>query len=196
MAEDFREKANEWMTRSKFWQNSPSPFGEEVIDIPPIRDVEAPLATQSHPVQGKTTTDAAVAVTKALRGMNMIDEAHLIDGQVDEWQHVLARASENRMVLIRRAELLAIALENHPTPPNPAFHVSLLHLMETEGFLGLSHDGREKCLAGLYTIIRRGNTRIVHSTEELMALRSGRDACPNKIAELNALIEDGKRKSA
>lgn len=145
--------------------------------------------------QGKTITDAAVTAMKALRGMHTIDKGPVVDGQSSEWQRVLARASADRVALIRRSELLAIALEHHSTPPDPAFQVSLLHLMETDGFLSLPHDEREKCLAALYTTVRRGDTRIIYSTEELLALRSGRTACPNQIAELNTLIEDGKRTS-
>ncbi|TGJ82876.1 hypothetical protein E0Z10_g5879 [Xylaria hypoxylon] len=138
--------------------------------------------------KGRMRMCAAEKATKALRDIKVIDG---VDELSSACLEVPWGISTDYTTLIQRSTLLSIALD---TPsPNAAFVTTLLHLVEVDQFLKLSRDDQKRALAYVHTIVRHGNSPIVRSEKEILALRSGQEVCPEAIKELNAFIKGGRQ---
>ncbi|KAI3342268.1 hypothetical protein F4824DRAFT_196184 [Ustulina deusta] len=126
----------------------------------------------------------AEETTKALRNIEVIDT---VDKPSLECRKFLWGITEDYTGLIQKSTLLSIALD---TPySKAAFVTTLIHLVEMDEFLKLSRDDQKSSLAFAHAIVRHGDSPIIRSQEEILALRSGEEACPEAIKELNALIK-------
>ncbi|KAI1756023.1 hypothetical protein F4782DRAFT_550005 [Xylaria castorea] len=94
--------------------------------------------------------------------------------------------------LKRMCSLLSHTLQNlHPLHSNPTYMGSFLHLLERDEFMAQSPDNRKRSIEALYNNIGGKNAQIILTPEVLYALRSGKEACPEAIKELNILIRGG-----
>ncbi|KAF2963494.1 hypothetical protein GQX73_g10077 [Xylaria multiplex] len=135
-------------------------------------------------------THAAEEVTKALRDVKVIERA---DDPSAACLEVLHDIPTDYTALIQKSALLSVALDTSPL--NAAFVTALLHLVEVDKFLELSRDDQKSALAHVYAIIRHGNSPIILSEKEILSLRSGEEACPKAVKELNALIKATQRQT-
>ncbi|KAI1429126.1 hypothetical protein F5Y12DRAFT_782121 [Xylaria sp. FL1777] len=155
-----------------------------------------PSAEQVEPDTNRSATDdeheaeqetkrlyTAEEATKALRNVEVTDAVHNLSRDCLAF---LRGISADYTELNQKSTLLSIALD---TPYlNAAFATILIHLVEKDEFLKLSLDDQKRSLAFVYTTLRHGNSPIIRSQEEILALRSGEEACPEAIKELNDLI--------
>ncbi|KAI0423901.1 hypothetical protein F5Y09DRAFT_354326 [Xylaria sp. FL1042] len=163
-------------------------FDQPLVDLPglpPVQQVDSGEQTSSFMPE-----DAQRAETvKALRNIEAI-EAVSANDQSNNSGGFLYGISEEYTLLIQRSTLLSIALD---TPyPTAAFGTTLVHLAEKDEFLKMSRDDQKKSLAYVYTVVRHRDSRIIRSHEQMVALRSGKEPCPEAIKQFNAFIMEHK----
>ncbi|KAI1133332.1 hypothetical protein F5Y10DRAFT_260212 [Nemania abortiva] len=135
--------------------------------------------------------DAAEQTIKALRDVKIIDDASIPTGK--HYQFLFRNSS---YTLVRKSKLLAMALEGSSSQAeDTAYAASLLHLVELDDFLQLPRDDQKNILAVLYAVVRRGDSRIIRTPDEIYALRTGWESCPREISHFNLLVKGGWSKA-
>ncbi|KAI0100193.1 hypothetical protein GGR51DRAFT_575841 [Nemania sp. FL0031] len=162
----------------------PGPHGGSTSQAPCFVSNRAPLK--------RTETDAVEEVIRALRDVKVLEGVPASEGRSGDPLHILRGDSAYYETLVRKSRLLALALEGSSGQTlNTAFVASLLHLVELDEFLNLSHEDQKKSLAALYTVVCRCRPRITRTSDEIRALRSGWETCPQAIRDFNALVRGG-----
>ncbi|KAI0537168.1 hypothetical protein GGR58DRAFT_514009 [Xylaria digitata] len=167
--------------------NNEQPVAVKRLD-PEERVPQSVAEGEQEAAKKRPRMHAAEEVTKALRDVEVIEGAG--DPSV-ACLKVLGEIPTDYTALIQKSALLNVALDT--SPPDAAFVTALLHLVEVDGFLELSRDDQKSALAHVYAIIRHGNSPIIRSEKEILALRSGEEACPEAVKELNAFIKATQR---
>ncbi|KAI1193903.1 hypothetical protein F5X97DRAFT_312485 [Nemania serpens] len=176
------------------WEEADYPSGllsEQQVELGKSIPIDIMNIEQEAP-QEKMRMSAAEA-TRALRDIKIIDDVSVPKDRFGNPLQLPWMKPEDYTRLARKSGLLAMALASSSSPTRSAiFLTSLLHLVEIDEFLNLPLDDQKRSLAALYNIIRQSTSRIVRTSNEISALRSSAEACPEAIKEFNALVKGEK----
>ncbi|KAI0967385.1 hypothetical protein F4678DRAFT_465632 [Xylaria arbuscula] len=149
--------------------------------------VRSPSPEQVDPGE-QIASSMAEEAAKFLRNIGDVSDVHNVPPNCLAF---IWGASVDFTELIKRTTLLSIALDI--SYQKAAFTATLVYLVEKDGFLQLSCDDQKRSLGLVCTIVRHGNRPIVRSQEDILALRSGEEPCPEAVRELNAFIRGRKQ---
>lgn len=179
--------------RPSLWEEadySSGPLSEQQVELGELIHINA--GNEEHEGQQKKRL-TAVEATRALRDIKIVEDISVLADRFGNPLQLPWINPEDYSRLARKSELLAMALTSSSSPTRSAvFLTCLLHLVEIDEFLSMPHDEQKKSLATLYTIMRQSAPRIVRTQDEILALRSSAEPCPEAIKEFNALVKGGK----